>query len=119
MLCIVSMGMSGVASAQSSVEVMKHQAAGDRNLPDGGWEASCVDTNGACTGHMSEPPTPGTDLLPVHHHHHSSGEVSHGVLPDEAGAAYSLMAVLVALHPGLFAPLRDRTPSIPHQPPRT
>lgn len=118
MLCMVAVVMSGFASAQARVHGFEHQANGDELLADGGWVATCVDANGECTGHVSEPPAPDNDPLPMHHHHHSSGEASPGVIPNEGGAVHKLTAAIIALHPGVSTPLADRTPSVPHQPPR-
>jgi len=118
MLCILSLGVSGVAAAQSEVAVFSHHMRGDRQLPDGGWVMQCAEANGPCIGHISGEPAPDNDSFPIHHHH-SSGESTQGLLPERAGGAIRhLISGTVRLYPEPAAPLSDLRPAIPHQPPR-
>lgn len=118
MLCVVAVMLSGFASAHASVQVLEHQIAGDQQLADGGWTATCVDKVGECQGHLrSDEPVP-NDMLAIHHHHHNSGEVSQGLASGAPELTVGLNLADAGLQVGEALPMASRAPAMPFHPPR-
>ncbi|OYW80316.1 MAG: hypothetical protein B7Z26_06675 [Asticcacaulis sp. 32-58-5] len=110
--------LSGLASAQASAQILEHQVAGDQQLADGGWTATCEDKLGECQGHLrAEAPVP-NDMLAIHHHHHNSGEVSQGLVTGAPDLRVRLNLADANLTRGDALPLVGCNPALPFQPPR-
>jgi len=118
LLCVVAVVLSGFASAQARVQVLEHQIAGEQQLADGGWTATCVDKVDECQGHLrSEAPVP-NDILAIHHHHHNSVEVSQGLASGAPELSLRLNLADAGLQFGEALPMASRAPAMPFDPPR-
>lgn len=118
MLCMVAVVMAGFESGHSALQILEHQVAGDQQLADGGWAATCSDKDGQCVGHLGTGETSTNDLVTIHHHHHNSSEVPQGLAVRSQNDSISLALTQVKFVPAQASPLADLWADLPFQPPR-
>ncbi|WP_157138655.1 hypothetical protein [Asticcacaulis biprosthecium] len=114
---MVAVLFCGWSSVEADTLDLRHMAAGDLKLADGGWATNCNGETGVCQGHVT-PSDNHADGIALNHHHHTSCEKSSGLALDSGRSSQPLFATKIVFENGVEPQFISFATPTPDQPPR-